>query len=139
MKPNYKGVSIKTHTKEDKLAVYHLLHKFTECPITIYGIPQPNPHLSQMDMDFSVVYVSEYDEIASRYIKLGEHHFDYPKDISKIIEFFTNPPKVYEVEDVGSYTAKINNTGIVVGCQTITFEKFQEISDMVDEFKKEKP
>jgi len=93
-----------------------------------------------MDMDYPVLYINNANKIASRISTQGSYHFEYPEDISKIIDFFTNPnpPKVYEVNDVAGYTAKINNVGIAVGCQTITFEKFQEISDKVDEFKKDK-
>jgi hypothetical protein len=140
MKNEYKELSIKTHTKEDKLAVYHLLHNFTQCPITVMGFKEPNPRLHQMDMDYPVLYIKHDYTIGSRVREESKYPFEYPEDISKIIDFFTNPnpPKVYEVNDVAGYTAKINNVGIAVGCQTITFEKFQEISDKVDEFKKDK-
>ena len=57
----------------------------------------------------------------------------WPKDAVEIIERLT---KTYTVTEVGddNYTATVTDEGIVVGCQTITFEKFEEIVKVVKDF-----
>jgi len=61
----------------------------------------------------------------------------WPEDAVEIIERIT---KTYTVTEVGddNYTATVTKTGIVVGCQTITFDKFEEISKVVKDFQDSK-
>jgi hypothetical protein len=57
----------------------------------------------------------------------------WPEDATRLIKDLFS--KTYEVENVGDYKATITDKGIVVGCQTIPFDKFQEIVNKVTEFK----
>lgn len=57
------------------------------------------------------------------------------EDLPKIVSILTNSKPPIVVENVGEYTAVINDDGINVGCQTISFEKFDEVAKAVKEYR----
>jgi hypothetical protein len=61
------------------------------------------------------------------------HH--YPEDIQKIVNYFIKPKKEYIVTEVGDYNAEITKDGIKVGCQVISFEKFDEVANKLKDFR----
>jgi len=80
---------------------------------------------------FPYPMINEYDRISATCSTDLTH--SWPEDSTEIIN--TLFQKTYEVENVGDYKATITKAGIVVGCQTIPFEKFDEIVAKVAEFK----
>ncbi len=56
--------------------------------------------------------------------------------LTELKEFFKGKRPVF-ISKVGDYSATICDDGIKVGCQTISFAKFQEIVDGVDKFNKQ--
>ena len=134
-------MTVHTVTANDKLAVLHLLNKFTGYPITINGDPYPNPKKGKMDMYFPYVYTKDGENVLGSRLSQGgfENNFKYPEDIKEIMEFLITPPKEYIVKSVaGLNDAMVTKDGIKVGCQTVSFEKFQELVDKVEEFKADK-
>ena len=57
--------------------------------------------------------------------------------VGKIIKEWSNPKTPIIVKGVGEYTATITSVGVQVGCQTIPFEKVQEIAKGIEEFLKQ--
>jgi len=53
--------------------------------------------------------------------------YNWPEDATKVLEVIT-PAKTMTLTD--DYQASVTPTGIVVGCQTITWEKFDELSEI---------
>lgn len=90
------------------------------------------------DFDSSVYkYIGIYNDTIVGYEVAGNlevlHYFTHLSEIiSRLVGY-----KVYVVKDVGHYTAKITKDGIEVGCQKISFEKFDEVAAMVAKFRSE--
>jgi len=63
------------------------------------------------------------------------HYADYvwPKDATEIIKEITDTE--ITIDNVGDYSAIICREGIKVGCQTISFGKFDEIVEGVKKYK----
>ncbi len=81
-----------------------------------------------------------YDEL--RQGAYNEYHFCgtsatpthvWDTDAAKIIDHILNPFKEITINGVGDYSAIVSQDDIRVGCQVISFEKFQEIADAVKE------
>jgi hypothetical protein len=70
----------------------------------------------------------------------GSAVLSWPSQATEILaelkEYFKGKKPVF-VSNVGDYSATICDEGIKVGCQTISFAKFQEIVDGVDKFNKQ--
>ncbi len=62
---------------------------------------------------------------------LAQAYLNWPEDAATVVDMLFNSKKNRIVENVGDYTAEITENGIEVGCQTIPFEKFQEIVEAV--------
>jgi hypothetical protein len=128
------NLKIKTNTKSEKRSAIILLSKLTEATISDYYLDDVDEVSHNMDMSHPYVYISD-NEITASVQPFGDNVYDYATQLPEIIDLLMNPKKEYVVKDVGDYTAKITEEGIVVGCQTISFEKLQEIVDKVSEFK----
>ena len=62
----------------------------------------------------------------------------WPAESVEIIRYFTPPLKEdVTIHNVGDYSAQITSSGIRVGCQLISFEKFREIVEAVDQYQKD--
>ena len=59
----------------------------------------------------------------------------WPKDADKIIDIIVGSNKSITVPNVGDYTATVDAEGIKVGCQTISFEKFDELTKAVNKIR----
>lgn len=59
--------------------------------------------------------------------------YSWPKDFDKIVACLSD--KNYRMNLTNEYDAEITSDGIIVGCQTITFEKFEELSALVEKYK----
>ena len=69
---------------------------------------------------------------------VGVPTFDYPKQITDIILYITET-KSYKVENLTrDYDAEVLDGKISVGCQTVSFEKFDELAKIVAEYRKDK-
>jgi hypothetical protein len=115
---------IKTNTKAEKYAAILLITKMTGVPIN-RNMPKT---VDTMDMDYPYIQINNGD-IGGTSNDEGDI-FDYATQLPEIIAALINPPKDYIVKDVTkSYGAKITKDGIAVGCQNVSFEKFQELVD----------
>jgi hypothetical protein len=65
----------------------------------------------------------------------GYTQFVLPNDFDELVNTLLSIPKSYTLEDVAGYTATVTKTGIKIGCQTVTFEKFYELLGLVEDFK----
>lgn len=128
------NLKIKTNTKSEKRSAIILLSKLTGATISDYYLDDVDEVCHNMDMNHPYVYISD-NEITASVQPFGDNVYDYATQLPEIIYLLMNPKKEYVVKDVGDYTAEITEEGIVVGCQTISFEKLQEIVDKVSEFK----
>ena len=128
------NLKIKTNPKNEKRSAIILLSKLTGVNISDFYLVDEGEVSHNMDMNHPYVHISD-NEITASVQPFGDNVYDYSTQLPEIIDLLMNPKKEYVVKDVGDYTAEITKEGIVVGCQTISFEKLQEIVDKVAEFK----
>lgn len=82
---------------------------------------------------YPIVYVENNKELGG----YGKAHIDrsithtWPEDASAIIRSFTKKEIKIVVKNVGDYEAVINGDNVKVGCQTISFDKIEEIHKAV--------
>lgn len=73
--------------------------------------------------------------------EISQYRADETDDTISTKEFIENlfvvEKEPISVKITNDYTAEINNKGIEVGCQLITFDKFDELSKKVAEFRAE--
>ena len=86
-----------------------------------YGQGYTIPFIDTDEMDFN----SKLEEDLTTYY--------WSKDLDAIIEHLST--KTYRMNLTNQYDAEITSDGIIVGCQTITFEKFEELSALVEKYK----
>jgi hypothetical protein len=60
---------------------------------------------------------------------------NWPEQAEEILNVIFK--KTYAIEDFCDYSAEVTEDGIKVGCQTIKFDKFDELVKLVKEFKEE--
>ena len=132
---------IKTKTKKERQAAIVLVQKFTGYPIngtnSIRGDGVTVESVDRMNMDYPYIFVDNKNTVCGSAQIGNDIIFDYATQLPEIIAAFIKPPKVYEMSNVGDYVARITEKGIVVGCQTIKFEKFQELVELVAEYAKD--
>jgi len=130
-------VFIKITNREDKKAATILLMKLSGIGI--------HPTFEDLD-DFTLMWscypvISNVGTVIDGHAyKIKAHasvpQFDYPSQINEIIEHLT-VIKTYKMKLTDDYDAVVADTGIRVGCQTISFEKFEELNELVTEYKKD--
>lgn len=123
---------VKVHSKNDKRDAIILLNKLTGAKIGRAYLDNTGAILPSKDFTlhnpFLCVKRGEIDGYPASY---GMTSYEYPRDLHKIVQDLISSPAEYTVEDVGDYSATINADGIEVGCQIISFEKFDEIAEKV--------
>tara|TARA_R110002074_G_scaffold51396_3_gene130036 strand:+ start:3648 stop:4052 length:405 start_codon:yes stop_codon:yes gene_type:complete len=73
--------------------------------------------------------------ISGYYVRnIIKRDYIWPNDAKDIIRVCSPPD--YTVDGIGEYVATVSKTGIKVGCQTITFDKFKELVKVVKDFQK---
>jgi hypothetical protein len=131
-------VFIKTTNKKDKKAATILLMKLSDMEI----------HQTFEDLDDFCKLWSCYPVISNVGSIIDGHsfrcdkyehiaQFDYPSQISEIIEHLVGI-KTYKMKLTDEYEAVVSNSGIEVGCQTISFKKLNELNELVAEYRKDK-
>lgn len=140
-----KTIDVKSTSKEDWVALlsflfsngyhYHELttiaeadeeYSFDEYSVNTFSVDTDGNHWSK--------------EISGNgRIRVGRENYTLPQDFSKVINLVrANEVENYTpviISDVGDYEAKVHKSGIKVGCQTISFEKFEEIAEAVKKFR----
>ncbi len=63
--------------------------------------------------------------------------YTLPQDFSAVFNQLNHPEKYsVVVKNVGDYEAMVTKNSVQVGCQTISFEKFEEIAEAVKQIRK---
>jgi len=129
---------IGTQTKEDRLTLLTFLIGMGY----VWHRGMGDPMTSPMEIErryswrsYPVVMVETEEKVISGVIN---SEIMWPDESAKIIGYFT--PKIKEdvtIHNVGDYSAQITSSGIHVGCQLISFKKFQEIVDAVKQFQED--
>jgi hypothetical protein len=124
-------IIIKTENKADHYSAAALLQKLSGlqihlCPITVEKFNDDHWKLHPL-VKCSYGYICGVTDQA--------HTHSYPQDIQKIVDHFIKPTKEYIVTGVGDYKAEISDKGIKVGCQLISFAKFDEIASKLKDFR----
>lgn len=89
--------------------------------------------------DVKIVGINNHNRISTwSYVSndTNEKDFSIQSERAKILEYLLSIKSTIIVKNVGIYDAVISKNGIRVGCQNITFEKFQEIVDAVKKVNK---
>lgn len=107
------------HRFTDKFTLEKACKEFTNFPVL-------NLENNGSGFDISGTRVSDNDSL------------NWPSQAKEILkelkEIFVKPKPII-ISNVGDYKATICEDGIKVGCQTISFAKFQEIVDGVSKYK----
>lgn len=127
---------IKVKNDREAVEALTLLQKLTGKQIHAEDLtPEEFVRLHKVS-DYSYMGINSRDCICG-FLHSGDkevlHYFTHLSEIiSRLVSY-----KEYVVENVGKYTAKISRDGIEVGCQKISFEKFDEVAAMVAKFRSE--
>ncbi len=68
---------------------------------------------------------------------VGTNNNNKYNNLEEALKILTNLPKVYLVALNDEYIAEISKDGIMVGCQKISFEAFEEVCRAVEKAKKD--
>jgi hypothetical protein len=139
MKNKTPKVFIRITNFEDKKAATFLLMKLSGLKI--------HPTFKDLD-DFCKMWdcypvISNVDaEIDGHAYKPSRYNhitqFEYPSQASEIVEHFARTKKSYMMDLNDDYSVEVIDGVIKVGCQTISFEKLNELNELVAEYHKDK-
>lgn len=127
---------IKIANKKEAIEALTLLQKLTGKKIHAEDLT-PEQWVKLYNVShFSYIGTTSRDHICG-FLHSGDkevlHYFTHLSEIiSRLVGY-----KEYVVRNVGDYTANITKDGIEVGCQKISFEKFDEVAAMVAKFRSE--
>ena len=128
-------IVIDTNNKADHYSATALLQKLSGAKIHGYENLSVQSFNDSYWNTHSLVVLRHDDTIGGT--KSGNRkvtHY-YPQDTQKIVDHFIKPKKEYIVTNVGDYKAEITKDGIKVGCQVISFEKFDEVANKLKDFR----
>lgn len=113
------------HRASDKLTLDQAGERF------VRGYPYVRINNRPHDGGFSISGVSSNLNNV-KVLKWPSQAAEVLEDLDKIF----NAKQPIVIDNVGDYKATISDKGIQVGCQTISFAKFQEIVNGIEQFKK---
>jgi len=116
---------ILTNTSEDRTALLAILFQYGYIWHKHSHDTTQDPALVNSIYNFSKYPRIAVDPTGSICGTGGTQDYVWPQDAAKIIKDLT--AKVIVVNNVGEYTATVSAKNIQVGCQTITWEKFDEL------------
>jgi hypothetical protein len=123
-------IKIKTKSKLEKIAVITFLYSLG---YSYDDIPIESVLVDEMDCysDYPHVYVYGDDEYITfcDNSEFADVEYTWSKDYTTIIKKLSKSNTMQLTED---YNAVIVESGIEVGCQFISFEKFDELVDFVN-------
>jgi len=125
---------IKINSKKEQIAVLKLLVGFGgwirsgETPESYAEFPEYNHVVVDRDMRMDLTS-SNWDAGVL---------FNYPADAAKLIEFLSFPLIEEKIRISDEWVAHVTKDGIKVGCQSISFERFDELAKVVKEVRVQK-
>lgn len=139
------NVKIKTNSQEQYEKILSLIMALTDFRIPGYESATAKEWAKEYPFEGSFKYVWIKEDGIKTYSSNFEplpdsptprYNLDNKEDFSKLVELLFYTKKKVVIEGVDNYQAIISEEGISVGCQKITFEKFAEIANAVEKFKK---
>lgn len=128
---------IKTTTPEDHLALLRVLY--------FAGFRYPTHRTVQEVEDgfgpfkYPIILIYENKDLGGNsrvHPKCGKE-LEYPQDVTEILNHIYNiTVSAIKVEDIGTYDGVVTKNVVKVGCQTISYEKIQEIAAAVKQIRK---
>lgn len=85
---------------------------------------------ADVDYHWDNLQVGYWDNPKGLNFCAGVPDFYWPEDAKEIIEYFKSTQ--ITVPNIGEYSATVTKDGIKVGCQTITFGAFDELTKAVN-------
>ncbi len=136
-----KRIDVKSTSKEDWVALLSFLfsngyhyHEITDISKADEDYPFDRYPINSFSVDTDGSHYS-MEVCGNSRLHGNRENYILPQDFSKVINLVRQNNVVnytpIVIEDVGDYEARVTATGIKVGCQTISFEKFDEIEEAV--------
>jgi len=126
-------IKIKTKSKLEKIAVTTLLYSlgYSYGGVSIGEMLEEDTDLTRYYTDYPHVLFDSNDEFGVNFCNndhVSDAEYTWTKDYQKIIDKIVNP---YTMKLTDDYNATVTEDGIVVGCQTISFKKLDELVNFV--------
>jgi hypothetical protein len=128
---------IKTTTHEDHLALLHLLYNAGFRYSAHDTVQKVEDDFGPFEYPFILIYDDKSLGGNYRYNDKSGEELEYPQDITKILNHvYDIKVSAIKVKDVGTYDGVVTKNVVKVGCQTISYEKIQEIATAVKQIRK---
>ena len=126
--------AVEYSTKQEAIIILSILYS--------YGYrPQDGETLEEWSSDSHIFnYVLVDNGFIDAAYRDGEFEYDednsYDFDgLSRLVDRVSNHTPSFECQISDNYRATVSDKGIEVGCQIITFDRFDELSKLVEKFK----
>jgi len=121
---------ILTKTKVEKFTAIQLIHKFTGAELDVYT----NEEVGDMWMSFPYLKIDEHEKVVNAYSDdQGLEVLVWETQLNEIVERLT-VLNDNTIEDFAGNKVEITKSGILIGNEKVSFEKFEELAKKVEKF-----